>query len=437
MSRRDFALENGLHVIVRDDLPWHLGISKRHRDGLTLDRHGSRIVERCNEGANSRNARTVTCLDGNAQVVRELHSQPLLRSRRVRRSRRVSRSRHTHPLSIALSIGYIGTPAVRAAIVQQFGPPQNVTVCELPTPVVRAGEVVVQVQAAGVNYADLLMVAGKYQVKPPLPFVPGLELCGVIVAVGPGVTQWRPGDRIMGAPIKAGCFAEQVAVPADQIFSAPQSLTTELAAQFIVAHGTAGFAFERAGLRAHETVLVGGAGGGVGIAAVAVARRLGARVIAAAGAPERLRLARAHGAHETIDYRTEDLREAVQRMTDGRGVDVVLDPVGGQFFEAALRCTARRGRVLVVGFASGSIPRIPAEYLLLKNISVIGIGFGGVLMTEPAEARHVIENMLALHAAEPFTPQVDGRFSLEEVPVALQRLADRLVTGKQIVLPRN
>ncbi|HEY2591916.1 MAG TPA: NADPH:quinone oxidoreductase family protein [Steroidobacteraceae bacterium] len=324
---------------------------------------------------------------------------------------------------------------MRAALVSQFGPPQSVTVCERPAPVPAAGEVLVQVQAAGVNHADLLMVAGKYQVKPPLPFVPGLEFCGVISAVGQGVARWRPGDRVMGAPINGGCFAEQVAVPADQIFPAPQSLATELAAQFVVAHGTAGFAFERGELRPGETVLVGGAGGGVGIAAVGIARRLGARVIAAAGSPEKLRVAKAHGAHATIDYSTEDLREAVRTLTDGHGADVVLDTVGGQFSDAVLRCTARRGRILVVGFASGSLPRIPAEYLLLKNLAVIGIGFGGILLTEPDAAHRVIDELLALHAAEPFTPEVGGRFSLEEVPAALQRLADRAVIGKQLVLP--
>jgi NADPH:quinone reductase len=324
---------------------------------------------------------------------------------------------------------------VRAALVHQFGPPQNVAVGERPAPTPGAGEVVVEVQAAGVNYADLLMVAGRYQVKPPLPCVPGLEFCGVISAVGLGIDEWRAGDRVMGAPINGGCFAEQVVVPANQIFSAPQSLATELAAQFIVAYGTAGFAFERGQLRPRETVLVGGAGGGVGIAAVGIARRLGARVIAAAGSQEKLRAAVAHGAHATIDYSSEDLRETVRTLTDGRGADVVLDTVGGQFFEAALRSTARRGRILVVGFASGAIPRIPAEYLLLKNLSVIGIGFGGILLAEPDAVRRVIDELLALHAAEPFTPEVAGRFALEEVPAALQRLADRAVIGKQLILP--
>jgi NADPH2:quinone reductase len=324
---------------------------------------------------------------------------------------------------------------VRAAIVHGFGPPQNITVEERPPPVPDRGEVVVQVQAAGVNYADLLMVAGRYQVKPRLPFVPGLEFCGVVAAVGDAVEAWRPGDRVMGAPIGGGCFAEQVAVPEDQVFRAPEALPLELAAQFVVAYGTAGFAFQRAQLRAGETVLVGGAAGGVGIAAIGIARRLGARVIAAAGSPEKLAAARAHGAHATVNYRSEALRSVVSELTGGKGAEVVIDPVGGRFFDDSLRCAARGGRILVVGFASGTIPRIPAEHLLLKNITVLGIGFGGILLYEPAAAHRIIEELLALHEAEPFTPQVGGRFALEEAPKALQALEDRAVVGKQLILP--
>ena len=324
---------------------------------------------------------------------------------------------------------------MRAAVVHRFGPPEHITVEDRPSPTPLADEVVVQVGAAGVNYADLLMVAGRYQIKPSLPFVPGLEFCGVVTAAGERAGRWRPGDRVMGAPIQGGCFAEQVAVPAEQLFRAPEGLPLELAAQFVVAYGTAAFAFERADLKRGETVLVSGAAGGVGIAAIAIARRLGARVIAAASSPEKLRVAKAHGAREVIDYTVSDVRETVLALTEGRGVDVVLDTVGGKFFDDALRATARRGRVLVVGFASGSLPRIAAEYLLIKNLSVIGIGFGGILLAEPDTVRRVVDALLALHASEPFTPEVGGRFSLEGVPTALQRLADRGVTGKQLVLP--
>jgi NADPH:quinone reductase len=324
---------------------------------------------------------------------------------------------------------------MRAAVVRACGPPESITVEERPAPTPAAGEVVAQVLAAGVNFADLLMVAGRYQVKPALPFVPGLEFCGLVTGVAPDVEHWRPGDRVMGATSDGGCFAEQVAVPARQIFHAPESLSLELAAQFLIAHGTAAYALKRAQLQAGETILVSGAGGGVGVAAVDIAARAGARVIAAAGSPEKLAAARAHGAHETIRYEAGALRSTISNLTAGRGVAVVLDTVGGTFFDEALRCTARFGRILVVGFASGSIPRIPAEYLLLKNLSVLGIGFGGILATDPGAAQTIIDHLVILHSQRPFQAEVGGRFSLDEIPRALQRLADRAVVGKQLVLP--
>jgi NADPH:quinone reductase len=323
---------------------------------------------------------------------------------------------------------------VRAAVVRAFGPPEGIAIEEQPAPTPSSGEVVAQVLAAGVNYADLLMVAGRYQVRPALPFVPGIEFCGIVRSVGPGVDRWRPGDRVMGTTRAGGCFAEQVVVPAEQIFRAPESLPLELASQLLVAHGTAAYALERGELAAGETVLVSGAGGGVGLAAIGVAVRLGARVLAVAGSPEKLKAARTHGAHETIRYEPGALRSTVASLTAGRGVQIVLDTVGGTFFEEALRCTAPRGRILVVGFASGSIPRIPAEYLLLKNLSVLGIGFGGILVEEPAAARAIVEELLRLHAREPFRAEPAGRFALHETPIALRRLADRAVTGKQLIL---
>jgi NADPH:quinone reductase len=324
---------------------------------------------------------------------------------------------------------------MRAAVVRVVGPPENIIIEERASPTPGPGEVVAQVLAASVNYADLLMVAGRYQVKPALPFVPGIEFCGLITRVGPGVDRWHPGDRVMGATSSGGCFAEEVAVPAEQIFRAPESLPLELAAQLVVAHGTAAYALNRGLLKSGETILVSGAGGGVGVATVGIATRLGARVLAVAGSPEKLRVAEAHGAHATICYRAGSLRSAVLNLTDGAGVDVVLDTVGGSFFDEALRCLSPHGRMLVVGFASGSLPRIPAEYLLLKNLSALGIGFGGVLATEPSTAQTIIEELLALHTAKPFTAEVGGRLPLDQTALALQRLAARQVTGKQLVLP--
>jgi NADPH2:quinone reductase len=324
---------------------------------------------------------------------------------------------------------------MRAALAPSYGPPEVICVEELPAPVAGPGEVVAKVAAAGVNYADVLMVAGRYQVKPLTPFTPGLEFSGTIVEVGAGVERWRVGDRVMGAPNAGGCFADQVRLSADQVFRAPADLPFELAAGFLIGHGTAGFALQRGQLKVGETVLITGAGGGVGVAAVGVAKRMGAHVIAAAGSAEKLNAAKAHGADATVDYRTQDLRAELKALTGGRGVDVALDTVGGEVFDAALRGMARWGRMLVVGFAGGTIPRVPAEYLLIKNISVLGVGFGGVIVEDPARAQGVIDQVLALHAAEPFKAEIAGRYSLEQTPVALRRLLDRAVTGKLIITP--
>lgn len=324
---------------------------------------------------------------------------------------------------------------MRAAVVRAFGPPENIAIEERPAPIPGLGEVVASVDAAGVNFADLLMVAGTYQVKPPTPFVPGVEFCGTIRAVGRGVERWRPGDRVMGAPLGGGCFAEHVAVPASQIFPAPRSLPDELAAQFVVAYGTAAYALKCARLAPGETLLVSGAGGGVGIAAVDLAARMGAHVIAAAGSSAKLRAASAHGAQALLDYTTQAVRETVLELTQGRGVQVVLDTVGGAFFDQALRSTARHGRLLVVGFASGSIPRVPAERLLLKNLSMLGIGFGGVLAAEPATVEAVLKDILALHAERPFVPRISSRFALADTAAALRHLAERDVVGKALIVP--
>lgn len=324
---------------------------------------------------------------------------------------------------------------MRAAVVRAFGPPEPLVIEDMPPPTPGPGEIVARVDAAGVNFADLLMIAGRYPVRPALPFVPGLEFCGHVTAVGPGVTQWRPGDRVMGAPLHGGCFADAVAVSAQAAFRAPPQLPDELAAQFIIAYGTAAYALTRAAVRPGDTVLVSGAGGGVGVAAVDIAVRMGAHVLAAASSPEKLDTARRHGAQVLIDYRREDLRARVREVTDSRGTDVVLDTVGGAVFDAALHAMAREGRLLVVGFASGSLPRIPAEYVLLKNLSVLGIGFGGVLQENPQRVADVLRTLLALHAQRPFDAEVAERFELEQTSVALGRLASRSVIGKLLIVP--
>lgn len=326
---------------------------------------------------------------------------------------------------------------MRAALCRQFGPPEGIEIEDVPTPTAGAGEAVVEIHAAGVNFADVLMVAGTYQVKPPLPFTPGLEFAGVVAAIGPGVTGWNVGDRVMGAPTQGGCFAQYIRMPADRLFRLPPEVSFELASGFLVGHGTAAFSLQyRAHVQRGETVLITGAGGGVGVAAVGVAKRMGAFVIAAAGSDGKLAIATAHGADATVNYATEDVRAKIQAITASRGVDVVLDMVGGAPFEAALRSTAPWARVVIVGFASGDIPRIRAEYLLVKNITVLGSGFGGAIANYPAIARATLDELFALHKNEPFHAEIAAQSGLDGVPAALRRIANRDVAGKLVIEPQ-
>lgn len=326
---------------------------------------------------------------------------------------------------------------MRAALCRQFGSPEDIEIEDVPAPAAGAGEAVIKIYAAGVNFADVLMVAGTYQVKPPLPFTPGLEFAGVVAEIGRGVKGWSVGDRVMGAPLQGGCFAQYIRMPADRLFRLPPEVSFELAAGFLVGHGTAAFSLQyRAHVQRGETVLITGAGGGVGVAAVGIAKRMGAFVIAAAGADGKLAIATAHGADATVNYATEDLREKVKAITAGRGVNVVLDMVGGAPFEAALRSTAPWARVVMVGFASGDMPRIRAEYLLLKNIAVLGSGFGGAIANYPVIARETMDELFALHKKEPFHAEIAAQLGLDGVPAALRRIANRDVVGKLVIKPQ-
>lgn len=323
-----------------------------------------------------------------------------------------------------------------AAICHQFGPPEDLRIEELPTPAAGSGEVVVKIHAAGVNFADVLMVAGTYQVRPPLPFVPGLEFAGVVTQVGADVQDWSVGDRVMGAPTNGGCFAEYISMKAQRLFRLPDDVSFELASGFLVGHGTAGFSLrQRACVQRGETVLITGAGGGVGVAAVGIAKRMGAFVIAAAGSEDKLAIAAGHGADATVNYTTEDMREKIKAVTAGRGVNVVLDVVGGAPFESALRSTAAWARIVIVGFASGDIPRIRAEYLLVKNLTVLGSGFGGAIAYYPAIARETVAELFALHKVQPFRAEIADALGLDDVPLALRRIANRDVAGKLAIKP--
>src|SRR3954466_2730622 len=266
---------------------------------------------------------------------------------------------------------------MKAVVCKQFGPPESLVIEDLPPLKAGAGEVVVSVKAASVNFPDVLIIQNKYQFKPPLPFSPGSELSGVIKEVGNGVTGFKPGDRVI-AFTTYGAFAEEVKTEAGRLLPLPPKMSFEEGAAFLLTYGTSDHALrDRGALKAGETLLVLGAAGGVGLAAIEIGVALGARVIACASSEEKLAVCREHGADATINYASEDLRERVKALTGGRGVDVVYDAVGGAATEPAFRSLAWRGRLLVVGFAAGEIPKLPLNPALLKGAWAVGV-FGGV-----------------------------------------------------------
>lgn len=324
---------------------------------------------------------------------------------------------------------------MRAVRCNQYGLPETLVVEEIPSPVPQAGEVLVSVKAAGVNFPDSLIIQNKYQIKPSLPFSPGGELAGVIKAVGEGVTRYSVGQSVIGFT-GFGAFAEEAIVQQDNLVLMPAGMPFEIAGTFLMTYGTTYHALhDRAQLAAGETVLVLGAAGGIGIAAIEVAKALGARVIAAASSDEKLGICKQHGADETINYLTEDLRDRLKQLTQGRGVDVVCDPVGGRYSELALRSMAWRGRFLVVGFADGDIPKLPLNLPLLKGCSVLGVFWGDYIRREPQKAQADLAELVALYGAGKIKPLVSGSYTLEGVGDALNALMQRKVSGKIVVLP--
>ena len=275
---------------------------------------------------------------------------------------------------------------MRAIRCHQYGPPESLVVETLADLEPPPGHVVIDVKAAAVNFPDVLIIENKYQFKPPLPFTPGSEVAGVVRAVGADVTQFKPGSRVV-AYTGSGGFAEQALAPAASCVPLADDVEFDLAAAFTLAYGTSHHAVvDRGALQAGETMLVLGAAGGVGLAAVEIGKALGARVIAAASSEEKLAICVAHGADATIDYCTEDLRERIKALTDGQGPDVIFDPVGGVYAEPAFRSIGWRGRYLVVGFANGEIPKLPFNLTLLKGASVVGVFWGEHMKREPNSA---------------------------------------------------
>ncbi|MET0679803.1 MAG: NADPH:quinone oxidoreductase family protein [Burkholderiales bacterium] len=324
---------------------------------------------------------------------------------------------------------------MKALLCKAWGGPETLVLEELPSPQPGPGEVVVDVKAAGVNFPDVLIIQNKYQLKPPLPFAPGAELAGVIKEIGAGVTGFKAGDRVIAMPMW-GAFAEECVVRATQLIRMPAGLDFPTAAAFTLTYGTSWHALkDRGQLRAGETLLVLGAAGGVGLAAIEIGKALGARVIAAASSAEKLAVCRAHGADETIDYAVEDLRARLKTLTGDKGADVVYDPVGGQYAEPAVRSTAWRGRYLVVGFANGEIPRIPLNLLLLKGSALVGVYWGDWTRREPAAAAAGMAELLGWLAAGKLKPHLSARYPLARAAEALVALASRKVAGKLVVEP--
>jgi NADPH:quinone reductase len=297
------------------------------------------------------------------------------------------------------------------------------------------GEVRVAVYAAGCNFADTLQIQGLYQTKPPLPFIPGLEVAGEVMDVGAEVSNCKPGDRVMGW-VPWGGYATEVIMSAWAAVPVPKAMTWEEAAAFPICYGTAYGAFsqKRVQLQAGETVLVHGAAGGVGLAAVDIAKAMGAVVVATAGSEEKLRTCSEYGADHVINYRDSSIRDAVKAAVGG--VDVVLDPVGGDVFDQSLRCTNRDGRLIVIGFTSGTIQKIPANYLLLKNISVAGYGFSIYSRADHAHYARVFAELGEMYDAGKLTPKIHNVAPLAETADALRSLLDRSVIGKVVVRTR-
>lgn len=322
---------------------------------------------------------------------------------------------------------------MKAVLCQQYGPPASLVVDEVPSPQPGPGEVVVAVHAASVNFPDGLIIENKYQFKPELPFSPGGEVAGTVSAIGPGVSGWAVGDRVI-AVCGWGGFADEVKVAARKLIRLPEGIGMGAASALVITYGTTHYALQvRGHLQPGETLLVLGAAGGTGLSAVELGKLMGARVIAAASSDEKLALCRAAGADEVINYATEDLREALKRLTGGRGVDVVYDPVGGDYTEAALRSMAWEGRLLVIGFTAGTIPRPPLNLPLLKGCSLVGVFYGGFTEREPERADALMQQLLGWLREGRVRPMISEYLPIEQAAQALDTVGQRRARGKIVL----
>lgn len=323
---------------------------------------------------------------------------------------------------------------MKALICSHFGLPETLEVGELPDPLAGPDQVLIEVEACGVNFPDILLIQNKYQFKPELPFSPGGEVAGKIIGIGGNVENFKLGDPVLALSGWGG-FAEKVAVDEDRVFAMPPGLSAEVAATTLYTYGTSYHALkDRANLQPGETLLVLGAAGGVGLAAVELGKLLGAKVIAAASSEEKLALCKEKGATSTINYETEDLKIRIKELTGGKGVDVIYDPVGGKYTEAALRGIAWKGRYLIVGFANGEIPQIPMNLPLLKGCSIMGVFWGQFSKLEAKTSFQNIRQLVQWIHEGKISQHISKRYYLEEAPQALTALLERTMLGKGVVI---
>jgi NADPH:quinone reductase len=322
---------------------------------------------------------------------------------------------------------------LKAILCKEYGPPDTLVFEDVPSPRPGPGEVVISMRAASVNFPDTLIIENKYQVKPRLPFSPGSECAGLVKEVGAGVTRVQAGDPVM-AFTTYGSFAEEVKTDQSRVLPIPEGMSFEMASAFTLTYGTSDHALaDRGALRHGETLLVLGASGGVGLAAVEIGKALGAHVMACASSEEKLAVCREHGADATIDYASEDLRERIKLLTNGRGVDVVYDAVGGSYTEPALRSLAWRGRLLVVGFAAGDIPKIPLNLTLLKGCAIVGVFWGDFARREPDRLAARMEQLARWFQEGKLRPHISEAMPLRRAPDALNLMASRKVKGKLVL----
>jgi NADPH2:quinone reductase len=324
---------------------------------------------------------------------------------------------------------------MKALLCKRYGGPDDLAVEDIAEPVAGPGEAIVDVKAAALNFFDTLIIAGKYQTKPAMPFSPAAEFAGVVKSLGPGVDGIKTGDRVLGY-LGYGAARERVVVKADRLIPIPDALDFDRAAGLVVTYGTTLHALkDRAHIRERETLAVLGASGGVGLAAVELGKAMGARVIACASSDDKLAFAKKHGADDTINYASDDLKEALRRVTGGKGADVIYDPVGGAYAEQALRSIAWQGRFLVVGFAAGEIPKIPLNLALLKGCDIVGVFWGSFVERDPAGHRANTRQILDWVVSGKLSAHVQAAYPLADAATALKALAARKVMGKIVLHP--